>query len=396
MSSRGRAGRRRYEEAFTARAMGEAFAAAVPGLRAAGAARGSGAVYSVMEALSEGDAVSDIALDLHGRLRRAGREARLLRLFATPQRRGVSEAIEEAAMGRADAVLFHYWGFSWTARHVVRLPCRKALYYHNITPPEFFPAGSEGHEMCTRGCLQLPEILDSFDVLAGVSAYNLGQLREFCAEPKPEVVVRPVVEPEALRAEAVDEAYLRELRAGGEPVFLFVGRLAPNKRQDQVMRAFDAYRALTGRGRLLLVGNASHTDAYTRQLHALRDSLAGGPAMTLTGKVSPERLRACYRAADVFLCASEHEGCCVPLLEAMAFGVPLMALDRAAVGETLGGAGILLERWEPQSVALQAADILESPAARKLLLEEQRGNLERFSAGSAARALATLSEHLRA
>jgi glycosyltransferase involved in cell wall biosynthesis len=105
--------------------------------------------------------------------------------------------------------------------------------------------------------------------------------------------------------------------------------------------------------------------------------------------VSDSELRAYYRAADLFVCASEHEGFCVPIAEAMAFGVPALALNRCAVGETVGEAGLLVDDWNDEQVAALAAHLVESPARRDHIVHVQQTRLSAFSP-------ATITEHLRA
>ena len=122
---------------------------------------------------------------------------------------------------------------------------------------------------------------------------------------------------------------------------LFVGRMIPNKRIENVIRSFHAYQQrFNPRSRLLLVGSHGGFEKYLTMLHQLVATL-GVSDVHFSGHVSNEELTAYYEAADVFLCASEHEGFCVPLVEAMAADVPVLAYAAGAVPETLGGAGLL-------------------------------------------------------
>jgi glycosyltransferase involved in cell wall biosynthesis len=91
---------------------------------------------------------------------------------------------------------------------------------------------------------------------------------------------------------------------------------------------------------LLLVGNPL-SPAYGQWLADLAEELAPGGVRFESGLVQSE-LAERYRQADVFLCLSEHEGFCIPLLEAFHFGLPVVARDAAAVSEVLGDAGVLV------------------------------------------------------
>jgi glycosyltransferase involved in cell wall biosynthesis len=353
-------------------------------------------VYQVMEALMDRDAVSRIARTNAGLLAELGGERPILSLFAEPSVRSETGRVRAARFGPEDSAIFHYWGFSRLERLMLRFPGRKAIHYHNITPPHFFSPRSPHYEMTTRGYAQLDRIGSAFDLIIGDSEYNLRQYARHLTVPRPGLCLYPVVDPIGLRAAAWDREFAGRLNdAGRGPVWLFVGRLAPNKRQDMVMRAFDRFVALTGHGQLLLVGDNAAVPAYVEQLERLRTRLPNGSRITLTGSLADEQLRACYRVARLFACASEHEGFCVPLAEAMAFGIPAIALDRGAVGETLGDAGVLVREWDPQRVAETAAHLLEWPNRRAALERAQRARLAAFSPDAAHLRLRAIVAFLR-
>ena len=127
----------------------------------------------------------------------------------------------------------------------------------------------------------------------------------------------------------------------GPLTVLFVGRLAPHKRQDLVIAAFARFRRLAPAARLVLVGSPA-TEEFGAELRALADTVAPG-AVAFESEITRARLASRYARADVFLCLSEHEGFCIPLLEAFHFGVPVVARDAGAVGEVVGDAGVLLD-----------------------------------------------------
>jgi glycosyltransferase involved in cell wall biosynthesis len=162
------------------------------------------------------------------------------------------------------------------------------------------------------------------------------------------------------------------------------------------MRAFDRYAAESGTGRLVLVGDMTSVPSFVERLTRLREQLSNGHRIEFVPSVSDDSLRAYYRAADLFVCASEHEGFCVPLAEAMAFDVPTLALDRGAVGETLGASGLLLTEWDPRHVAETAARVLGDRARREEVLAAQRTRLESFSAAAVRERLVAAVNYLRA
>jgi len=379
----GLAGRRAFEAGFTddrmARETAEMYARVVGRERLRSRPRVT-RVFQVMEALQDRDAVSRIARTNAATLAQLGGERPILSLFAEASVRCETGRLRGVRFTPDDAAIFHYWGFSRLERLIGSFPGRKAIHYHNITPPHFFAPRSPHYEMTSRGYAQLDRIANRFDLVIGDSLYNLREYAARLTARRPMLCLYPAIDAAALRAAAWDEAYAARLeRESDGPVWLFVGRFAPNKRQDQVMRAFDRFASGAGGGRLLLVGDTNAVPAYMARLEQLRQRLDHGSRIEFVGSVADEVLRACYRAADLFVCASEHEGFCVPLAEAMAFGVPAVALDRGAVGETLGAAGALVNDWQPERVAILAAGILESASTRQAIADAQAERLRAFS-----------------
>ena len=164
----------------------------------------------------------------------------------------------------------------------------------------------------------------------------------------------------------------------GRTNILFVGRIAPNKKQEDIIRAFDCYRKTYDEtARLILVGSAGGTERYAERLAKYAEALGSGENVIFPGHISFRQILAFYRTADAFLCMSEHEGFCVPLIEAMKFGVPVIARDMCAVPETLGGAGILLDDGQPEKAAAALRRVMKDDALRARL---QAAAAERIAA----------------
>ncbi len=223
-----------------------------------------------------------------------------------------------------EPTLVHYSGFAETLER--RLDSRFMVLSHNITPPRYFwelePSAAVN---CALAPAQLERLVERADIAAGVSAYN-------AAEFDGEVV--PILFDRAALPAPVAPA--------GPPTVLFVGRLAPHKRQDLVVRAFGIYRARHAPdARLVLVGVPISPD-YERRLRRLADEVAPPGAVSIAGGISASQLHEHYRSAHAFLCLSEHEGFCIPLLEAFHFGVPVIARAVGGIPEVAGDAAVLL------------------------------------------------------
>lgn len=390
----GDAGLARFGGAFTARAMAEATLSFYERVIADHQARHGGArpVYQVMEALDAGDAVSGIARGNAALLGAIGEPPVVLSRTAGPG----CAPLEQALATPACRLIFHYWGFSTATWLPQALAGPMALHFHNITPPGFAPPGSPLHAHLARGYAQLAQIVGRFDLLIGDSRYNLDALAPLLDGPRPALHLYPVVERDQLLAAPHDRRLAARLRASGETHILFVGRIARNKGQDRLMRAFDQYaRAHNPRAQLWLVGSDRFDPAYSAELEALRRALPAGDRVALTGKLSEARLLAHLRAADLLLCASEHEGFCVPIAQAMALGVPVLALAAAAVPETLGAPGGLIDAWDDAAVAARAHAVLGDAGLRARLLQEQGAAAARFSAAAARARLAAVVAFLR-
>ena len=171
-------------------------------------------------------------------------------------------------------------------------------------------------------------------------------------------------------------AVIQRVFGDGRTNVLFVGRIIPNKRIEDLIRAFAFYqRTFDPSSRLLLVGDYWGYEPYHLFLEAVGREL-GAQDVVFTGQAEDDELRAYYKVGTVYASLSEHEGFCVPLLEAMAFGLPVMAYDAGAVAETLDGAGVLLEDKKPDEIAGLLRRIVRDPALRAAILAGQQRRLE--------------------
>jgi glycosyltransferase involved in cell wall biosynthesis len=171
---------------------------------------------------------------------------------------------------------------------------------------------------------------------------------------------------------------VRRLYGPDRKNIVFVGRIIPSKRIEDLLRAFAVLqRHVERRSRLLIVGDYRGHERYYTRLLELRAKLKLRDVV-FTGRVEDDDLRAYYRIADVFLCLSEHEGYCVPLLEAMHFGVPVVAFDAGAVRETLAGGGVVLTERSPEVAAEAVGLLLQDVRARASVLRRQHESMARF------------------
>jgi hypothetical protein len=161
---------------------------------------------------------------------------------------------------------------------------------------------------------------------------------------------------------------------------IFVGRVIPNKKFEDVIRAFHAYRTRHNpRSRLLLAGSYSGFERYLAMLHSLIARL-GTPDVHFLGHVSNEELSALYDVADLFLCASEHEGFCVPIIEAFYKRIPVLAYAATAVPATMDGGGVLYDTKDALDIARLMEAVLDDGRLEDAILESQDSALDRLRA----------------
>lgn len=275
-----------------------------------------------------------------------------------------------------DLLVYHYSLFCPNYRQYLETRSGKILVYHNITPPEYFQAYDKGvAEFCRLGRDLLPE-LAGCDLALGDSEFNRLELVEHGFDPEKTGVLPIFVDYEGLAAKRSASG---PMTGCGAFKVLFVGRAVPNKRIEDILRTFYYYRRCVNSDSHLFLVGPSWVDRYDAQLRWLVDSLGLMSDVTFTGRVGDPDLASCYAEADVFLSMSEHEGFAVPLVESMAFGLPVVAYSSAAVPYTLDGAGLSFSRKDFPMVGELLERVRTDPRLREAVLASQRERMSVFS-----------------
>ena len=278
------------------------------------------------------------------------------------------------------AILYQSAVGSWVGEYLRRRPEPLIVNYHNITPAQYFLAWEPGpaHGLAWgRG--QLVDMADR--AILGVADSKFNE-EELVAVGYPETCVSPVLFDVDSLERAVDMTALADLqraKADGGADLLFVGRVAPHKAQHDLIKMFAVYRRTFDRAARLHIVGGSSSDVYVDVLRAMADELGIADGVNLTGGVSDGVLAAHYKTADAFVCLSEHEGFCIPLIEAMHNGVPIVAYAAAAVPETLGNGGLLLHSKTPALAAVAVNRVVVDGSLRGQLIAAGRARLDAFS-----------------
>ena len=336
-------------------------------------------IDQVLATLGYGDAIGHEVLGIQRVLRRAGYESEIFVETADhrlePLTRDYRELVDFS--DRDNLLLHHFSLGSKASRTAFAVPDRMALIYHNITPPEYFvDVNRKLAAQCFRGRRELGAYRDRCDLALGDSEFNRADLE---ALGFPRTAVLPVVpdfshldrEPNWLVARDFDDEWIN---------VLFVGRMIANKKIEDLIRWFHAYRTVFNpRSRLLLVGAQTQFERYVESLHQLVASL-GTPDVHFIGHVSDQELVAFYEVADLFLCASEHEGFCVPIVEAFYKQIPVLAYAATAVPSTMDGAGVLFDDRDPVHVARLMDAIVSDGSLQDAIVDGQLAAVGRLRA----------------
>ena len=309
-------------------------------------------VHQLLAALAYGDAIGDEALAIQRHLRAAGWDSDIFAERVHPRMAHLARPLAQypEVSGPDTVCVYHFSIGSAAGRMIYHAPDRLVAIYHNITPARFF-LGFHPHlvGLTHHGRRELSAFAPRTELALGDSEYNRRELEEagFARTGVLQIVL------DLARYRRPPSEVTRRLFADGRTNVLFVGRVIPNKKVEDLIAAFAAYRRRDPASRLLLVGDYRGHERYYARLRERAASLSLSLAddVVFTGHVEHDDLLACYAASHLFLCLSEHEGFCVPLLEAMVFGLPVVAYDTGAVRETLGGAGVLLPDKDPEVVA---------------------------------------------
>ncbi len=355
------------------------------------------AIHQFVPSLARRDAIGGHTLQIQRVVRGMGLRSELYVHEATPDLRSATTHYRDYRSEPDAWLLYQCSTGSPMAGWLAGRPEVVLSDYHNITPAEHF-APWEPHVAAelTVARHQLADLAAVTAFAWADSAYNEVELVEL---DYPRTAVLPIlVDPSSFDGPC-DPAVrnrLEAVRAAGGAVWLFVGRISPNKCQHDLIKAFAAYRRLWDpNARLYLVGGSS-SNLYETVLRRYVDDLGLTGAVELCGSVSAEALAAHYATADVYVCLSEHEGFCVPLLEAMHHRVPIVAFGAAAVPETLGAAGLVLDEKSPLTVAAAVDRVVHDVELRRALVDAGSRRVADFSLAAGEATLVAAVEALSA
>jgi glycosyltransferase involved in cell wall biosynthesis len=338
-------------------------------------------------AAHRGDAIGDSARRVRDLLRTLGHQSELYALTIDDDLTGDVRPFGDPGARRGDLTIFHYALPSPMTSAFAALERGRVLQYHNVTPAAFFAPYDPGlFRLAALGRQELSTLVGSVDLALGDSEYNRQELESLGFS---RTGVFPIAVDTSRITRRVERPALEAMLDDGLVNFLFVGRIAPNKKIEDHIRLAECYkRYVDAYYRFVFVGRYDVVPRYYSMIRALMTEYRLlDDRFIFTGAVPDEELAVYYRHAAVYISMSEHEGFCVPLLEAMAADVPVLAYAAGAIPDTLGGAGV---QFAPKDLEL-AAELLGALAfddtLRAAVIAGQRRRLLDFGDVRIAREL---------
>lgn len=333
-------------------------------------------IVQVLPTISYGDAVSNDVIALKGAIEKLGYKTEIY--ADTSDKRLPKNLVKPLAklpkFGRDDVVIYHMAIGSELNYTFGNMECKKVMVYHNITPPKFFERYNQGATNLTKeGYKAVKWLADKVDYCIADSEYNKSDLIKMGYKCRIDVL--PIMIPFDDYRKEPDAEVIKKYKDGYTNI-LFTGRIAPNKCQEDVIRSFAYYKKhYNEKSRLILVGSESVFINYKDRLMKYIDMLGVEEDVIFSGHIKFSEILAFYNVADVFLCQSEHEGFCVPIVEAMFFGIPIVAYNSSAVGETMGNGGVLLNGKNALETAGVIDYVVKNEEVRRRILENQKVKL---------------------
>lgn len=331
------------------------------------------AIYQLLQTFSHGDAIGNETMSIKKILLDKGFKTGIYGLYCTPQLQKEFLNYRKLDNLKKDDILIYHFaiGCRELCEFIKKINCKKIMLYHNITPSNFFEEYSKLFvEITNAGRQELSMLKDEFDYCWADSEYNKKELID--VGYKVPIDILPLIINFDDYDKALDLVTLEKYANDDYTNILFVGRIAPNKKQEDIIRIFNFYKKnINPKSRLIFVGNFQGLEKYYLRLMDYVRALELDDVV-FTGHVSFNSILSYYNLADIFLCMSEHEGFCVPLVEAMYFDIPVIAYESTAIPYILRNSGCIVKSKDPKEVSMLIHKILCDLRAREKVLQEQK------------------------
>ena len=335
-------------------------------------------VIQLLPTLAYGDGVGNDTLAIDEILKRNGYDTHIYaeNIDKRIDGRIVSMVSEMPETAEDDYIIYHLSTGSRLNDLLKSFKGKKMVIYHNVTPPEFFaPYSRQAEMLCQEGKKGVEILSGVADYCLADSEYNKQELLDVGYQS--EIKVLPIIIPFSDYKKKPSIKVVQKYKDDFTNI-LFTGRIAPNKKQEDVINAFYHYQKYyNSKSRLFLVGSYSGMEMYYERLKRYVSTLEVKNVI-FTGHISFDEILAYYSVSDLFLCMSEHEGFCIPLVEAMLFEVPIIAYQTSGVIGTMNGCGIPVYQKNPLEIAGLMNYVQNNKQVRRQILLGQNERLQAF------------------
>ena len=331
-------------------------------------------VYQLVPWISDGDGVSNCVFYLNETLNSMGFDSAIFSKSGTcrgDNKNSINNvvAFKDIGISEEDVVFFHYSGATDCILELEDIQCKKILVFQNVSNPELYRKTDwRTYSNLALGVEEARHTHLVFDRAITLSDYSKQNLIEYgWSEDKIDII--PII-PLPDNARKYDEGIISKY-CDGKKNFIHIGRIAPNKKIEDIIHIFEYYQKNIDKNtRLLLVGCIQFENYYRALQRYIDEQKINN--VEITGSASQEEIEAYYKIADLYLCMSEHEGFCLPIIESFQRDVPVVAYNSTAVPYTMGGAGILVNTKEPSNIGKVIKHLLTDDNYRALIIEEQK------------------------
>lgn len=341
------------------------------------------AIHQFTPVLAKNDAIGRTLLEMQKLFREWGYTSEIYVETPIDETSKISYKYTDYQPKKSDLVIYHHSIGSVLADFVSKLRISKILCYHNITPPHFFTNYNKDiASQLHTGRLELEKLAGSFEYVMAASDYTKQELRTLGFQNI--LPFQYFINMERFNKIKPKHELLQKF--SDTKNIIFVGRKVPNKKIDDLLKVFAYFKILNPKSRLFVLGGSWSIDAYVEELNQLIQILKLEDVI-FVNTLTDEELASYYKVSNAFLCMSEHEGFCIPLVEAMYFDLPIVAFNSSAIPDTLGGSGILVNHKKYAEIAEILDMITSNQSFQNEILSKQKERLKSFSIEAAKRIL---------
>lgn len=337
------------------------------------------AIHQFVAGFTNGDAISNEALVMRNLFRAWGYKSDIFseqKRILPELRKEAFDCADYASMATPDDIVILHLSIGSQVNDIFQsLPCKKVILYHNITPAEYLNLiNKEMANSLALGRNQIKMLSNTADINMADSKFNASELNDLGYK---EVKVLPLVLDLNKLTSSADKAVIRKFGDGTVNI-LFVGRCVPNKKLEDAITAFYYFtKFVEPNSRFIHVGSFAGTERYYHLLLTQIKEL-GLNNVHFARSVPQPQLNAFYKTASMFLCMSEHEGFCIPVIESMLHSVPVMAFAAAAVPETMDNAGVLFLKKDYKMIAEMMGQLVHNTELRSAIIKGQLDRVKRY------------------